>query len=452
MDEPGGPTNRLGKLNPRIGQPAEAGRMRRELPHGVYRVDAKGQVSLIVTEEQVPNPNGLAFSPDYKTLYVVSTGRGPGDTGPGGNGELFAFDVLANNTVSNRRLFTDFTIDGVKARADGVRCDVLRQRLVLEQRRARRRLQRRDGVDARGKADGPYSSARSVRQPVLRRPEAEPAVHGGEPVALRGVREHSGLLRNSVEQQNILRVSASPRPTFVRCNASWSIATLIAIISTDRTQSASAVEQDAAATASDHTIWLRSAAAQWDHAFPLGNGRMGAMVFGTVNRERIQLNEETLWMGGPRETDNPDARAALPEVRRLLFDGKPVEAYALAERKLMGKPWRLESYQSLADLRLSFDHEGEITDYERSLDLDTGVARVTYRVDGVRLHARRLRQPSGSGHRRPADRGSGRRPVVRLVDRSAAGRAHGNRRQRSPESHRRVCPAARACRFSPRRR
>ncbi|MGH9382747.1 MAG: SMP-30/gluconolactonase/LRE family protein [Vicinamibacterales bacterium] len=124
VDEPGGPTNRLGRLNPRIGQPADAGRMRRELPHGVYRVDSKGQVSLIVTEEQVPNPNGLVLSPDYKTLYVVSTGRGPGDTGPGGNGELFAFDVTASNAVSKRRLFTDFLIDGVKARADGVRCDV----------------------------------------------------------------------------------------------------------------------------------------------------------------------------------------------------------------------------------------------------------------------------------------------------------------------------------------
>ena len=108
------------------------------------------------------------------------------------------------------------------------------------------------------------------------------------------------------------------------------------------------------------------------------------MVFGTVNRERIQLNEETLWMGGPRDTDNPEARAALPEVRRLLFAGQPREAYALAERKLMGKPWRLESYQSLADLRLNFDHEGEITDYQRSLDLDSAVARVTYRLDGVR--------------------------------------------------------------------
>jgi alpha-L-fucosidase 2 len=142
--------------------------------------------------------------------------------------------------------------------------------------------------------------------------------------------------------------------------------------------------QERGTPAGDHTIWLRSAASQWDHAFPVGNGRMGAMVFGTVNRERIQLNEETLWMGGPRDADNPEARTALPEVRRLLFAGQPREAYALAERKLMGKPWRLESYQSLADLRLNFDHEGEITDYQRSLDLDSAIARVSYRLDGVR--------------------------------------------------------------------
>ena len=139
----------------------------------------------------------------------------------------------------------------------------------------------------------------------------------------------------------------------------------------------------------NHTIWLRSAASQWDHAFPVGNGRLGAMVFGSVNRERIQLNEETLWMGGPRETDNPEALANLPEVRRLLFAGRPREAYALAERKLMGRPWRLESYQSLADLRLNFDHEGTISDYRRELDLDAAVARVSYRIDGV-LHTREV--------------------------------------------------------------
>ncbi len=124
VDEAGGPTNRAGRLNPRLGQPADAGRMKRELPNGVYRVDSKGQVTQVVTEEQVPDPNGLAFSPDYKRLYVVSTGRGPGDTHAGGKGELFAFEVTPNNTLTGQKLFTDFMIDGVKARADGVRCDV----------------------------------------------------------------------------------------------------------------------------------------------------------------------------------------------------------------------------------------------------------------------------------------------------------------------------------------
>ena len=120
------------------------------------------------------------------------------------------------------------------------------------------------------------------------------------------------------------------------------------------------------------------------------------MVFGTVNRERIQLNEETLWMGGPRETDNPEARAALPEVRRLLFAGQPREAYALAERKLMGKPWRLESYQSLADLRLNFDHEGD--DHRLPARARSRFGRRARHLPRRRraLHARGVRQPSRS--------------------------------------------------------
>jgi alpha-L-fucosidase 2 len=109
------------------------------------------------------------------------------------------------------------------------------------------------------------------------------------------------------------------------------------------------------------------------------------MVFGTVARERIQLNENTLWMGGPQERDNPEALAHLPEVRRLLFAGRPREAAALAERKLMGRPHRLESYQTLGDLRLQFDREGAIEDYRLELDLDRAVARVSYRQDGVRF-------------------------------------------------------------------
>ena len=123
-DAPGGPANPAGRLKPQLGQQAGAGRMKRELPTGVYRVDSTGKVALVVGEDQVPDPNGLAFSPDYKKLYVVSTGKGPGDSGPGGQGNVFAFDVGADNTVSNQRAFADFTIDGIKCRPDGVRCDV----------------------------------------------------------------------------------------------------------------------------------------------------------------------------------------------------------------------------------------------------------------------------------------------------------------------------------------
>jgi gluconolactonase len=95
----------------------------RELPTAVYRVDKSGKVTQVVSEQEVPDPNGLAFSPDYKNLYVVSTGKGPGDTGPGGNGDMFVLDVSADGSVSNPRRFSDFMIDGVKCGPDGVRCD-----------------------------------------------------------------------------------------------------------------------------------------------------------------------------------------------------------------------------------------------------------------------------------------------------------------------------------------
>jgi gluconolactonase len=123
-DAAGGPSNADGKINPRLGQAAGIGLAKRELPTNCYRVDPGGKVDLVVTEDQVPDPNGLCFSPDYKKLYVVSTGKGPGDTGPGGKGEIYSFDVGTDNKVSNRKLFTDCMIDGVKCGPDGVRCDV----------------------------------------------------------------------------------------------------------------------------------------------------------------------------------------------------------------------------------------------------------------------------------------------------------------------------------------
>jgi alpha-L-fucosidase 2 len=135
---------------------------------------------------------------------------------------------------------------------------------------------------------------------------------------------------------------------------------------------------------SGHVLFYTHPAREWNQALPLGNGRLGAMVFGNVNSERIQLNENTLWMGGARDTNNPDALKHLEEVRRLLFAGLPVDAYAVAERYSMGTPFRLESYQTLGDLRLTFEHEGTPTDYRFELDIDAAIARLSYTLGGVR--------------------------------------------------------------------
>ncbi|WP_324133414.1 SMP-30/gluconolactonase/LRE family protein [Bosea sp. (in: a-proteobacteria)] len=123
-DAPGGPSNANGKINPRLGQPPGIGLAKRELPTNTYRLDPSGRVELVVPEAQVPDPNGLCFSPDFKRLYIASTGKGPGDTGPGGKGDIHVFDVGADNKLSNGRVFSDCMLDGVNCGPDGLRCDV----------------------------------------------------------------------------------------------------------------------------------------------------------------------------------------------------------------------------------------------------------------------------------------------------------------------------------------
>lgn len=132
-------------------------------------------------------------------------------------------------------------------------------------------------------------------------------------------------------------------------------------------------------TPNNLTLWYQKPAEEWTEALPVGNGRLGAMVFGGVARERIQFNEETLWDGGPRDTTNPQALAALPKVQQLLFEDKNDEATKLAGETMLGIPERIKSYQSLGELVIDFSHDGEITDYRRELNLDTGIARTTYR-------------------------------------------------------------------------
>jgi gluconolactonase len=124
VDAAGGPANKAGKLNPRLGQPPELGSYKRELPTAVYRLDKSGTMTQVAGEDLVPDPNGLCFSPDFKKLYIVSTGQGPGDTIAGGKGDMYVFDVGSDNKLSNGKRFSDFMIDGVNCGPDGVRADV----------------------------------------------------------------------------------------------------------------------------------------------------------------------------------------------------------------------------------------------------------------------------------------------------------------------------------------
>jgi alpha-L-fucosidase 2 len=134
------------------------------------------------------------------------------------------------------------------------------------------------------------------------------------------------------------------------------------------------------------TLWYERPAAQWVEALPLGNGRIGAMLFGDPARERLQLNEDTLWAGGPYDPNNPDALAALPEVRKLVFAGQYVEAQALAQAKMMANPVRQMAYQSVGDLLLSFDSgQAAARGYRRELDLDSAIATVRYQSGETRF-------------------------------------------------------------------
>ena len=132
----------------------------------------------------------------------------------------------------------------------------------------------------------------------------------------------------------------------------------------------------------DLTLWYTAPANAWVEALPVGNGRLGAMVFGGITQERLQLNEETLWSGGPRPGDNPAARDMLPAVRAAIFAGQYAEADRLA-RQMQGI--FTQSYLPLGDLLLAFDgiDTAAVTDYRRELSLDDAVATTRFVHDGA---------------------------------------------------------------------
>jgi alpha-L-fucosidase 2 len=126
------------------------------------------------------------------------------------------------------------------------------------------------------------------------------------------------------------------------------------------------------------SLWYEQAAGPWVEALPVGNGRMGAMVFGRVAQERVQLNEDTLFAGGPYDPNNPQARAALPEVRALIDQEKFKEAADLAGKAMLATPPHQMPYGAAGDLLLDFVGLSGASAYQRSLDLDTAIATTRF--------------------------------------------------------------------------
>ncbi len=136
---------------------------------------------------------------------------------------------------------------------------------------------------------------------------------------------------------------------------------------------------------SSTTLWYRKPASRWNEALPVGNGHLGAMIFGGIEEERIQLNEHSLWSGRAAADDTPKTLAALPKVRELLFAEKYAEANALAQEQMMTpmNPETFGSYQTLGDLTLVFGQVAGASDYRRQLNLRTAEVRITYRAGGA---------------------------------------------------------------------
>src|ERR1700758_5025982 len=180
------------------------------------------------------------------------------------------------------------------------------------------------------------------------------------------------------------------RPRISRRNfLAGSAATTALIGETGIVRNLSASQARAEGEPSPYTLHFAQPASKWPDALPVGNGRLGAMVFGAPGLERLHLNEESIWDGEPnRDRNNPNAATAIPRIRELLLAGNIAEAQALAVSDVLSIPRRMPCYQTLGDLHLDFSPMGLATDttvenYRLQLDLDTAIATVTFRHNGV---------------------------------------------------------------------
>src|SRR5262249_37149368 len=152
---------------------------------------------------------------------------------------------------------------------------------------------------------------------------------------------------------------------------------IIALARTASVPSATGAADGARPAGASLTLWYRRPARDWVEALPIGNGRLGAMVFGGVPIERLQLNEDTLYAGGPYDPANPEALAALAEARRLVFEGRYTDADALIGKKMLATPVRQMPYEPVGSLLLTFaglEDGPAVADYRRDPGLDTAIA------------------------------------------------------------------------------
>ena len=132
-------------------------------------------------------------------------------------------------------------------------------------------------------------------------------------------------------------------------------------------------------------LWYTHSAEKWDEALPVGNGRLGAMVFGKTDEERIQFNEDTYWSGGPYSQTREGGNKYLSEIQELIFKSDYIKAHNLFGRHLMGYPVEQMKYQSMGDIILNFPDNGEVEGYIHSLDLDQAIDKVTYKQNGIQF-------------------------------------------------------------------
>ncbi|WP_016778395.1 glycoside hydrolase family 95 protein [Anaerophaga thermohalophila] len=134
------------------------------------------------------------------------------------------------------------------------------------------------------------------------------------------------------------------------------------------------------------TLWYNEPAEQWEEALPIGNGRLGAMIFGSVAQEKLQLNEESIWTKKDEYADKPDGYKHIKKIRRLLFDEQYKEAEKLVRKHLLSQrmPGGTNTYQTLGELTLSFEGHQDFSNYHRELDIEKAVAKVSYHSDGVK--------------------------------------------------------------------